>query len=415
MNWSVVYVVRPQATSMNRDRSTSPKGQAYHYPGRSSLLLPMKNPSPTPSLSLSNSSYGSSNHHDNVPSSANSTKPRELSMLDGIQPHHNSQPTPNRPNLYTNALKFGLGGNGSPQVPPLEPELCPQLLRSHPTGILPVGHTPFQYHNTQSDQSTQLDPPPSHLNELLACCLIGKIWGDPVPLPAIIYKTKKDWHFIKGQVDYIDVGDDWVMVRFANAEDRMLVFDQRPWHVNGLNFVVKKWTLFFDSYTTTITRIDQWVRVPRLPWEFWDQDSLHELLKPVGTIVRIDQNTLLRLKGKFVPVCLNIDITQPLLGSLTIARDGLSMRAPLIYEGLHEICPLCGGGSHQLASCPKLPARTRPRLWFKNLRMTLHAAPLRTPPPLPTSNSPPLNTGWLFPPRGEVDLFWDLAIRNFPI
>lgn len=169
------------------------------------------------------------------------------------------------------------------------------------------------------------------------------------------------------------------MVRFANAEDRMLVFDQRPWHINGLNFVIKKWTPFFDSYTVIITRIDQWVTVPRLSWEFWDQDSLRELLKPVGTIVRIDQNTLLRLKGKFARVCLNIDITQPFPGSLTIARDGLSMRVPLIYEGLHEVCPLCGGESHQLASCPKLPAQNKAQVVVQKFEDGSSCCPSKEP------------------------------------
>jgi len=34
--------------------------------------------------------------------------------------------------------------------------------------------------------------------------------------------------------------------------------------------------------------------------------------------------------------------------------DGRSMRVTLIYEGLHEVCPLCGGNSHLLDAYPKL-------------------------------------------------------------
>jgi len=52
---------------------------------------------------------------------------------------------------------------------------------------------------------------------------------------------------------------------------------------------------------------------------------------------------------------MNIDITQPLSGSLTVTNEGHSMCVPLIYEDLHEVCPLCGGDSHQLDSCHKLP------------------------------------------------------------
>lgn len=64
---------------------------------------------------------------------------------------------------------------------------------------------------------------------------------------------------------------------------------------------------------------------------------LHDLLYHVGSIVRIDQNTLLCLKGKFTRVCVNIDITKPFPGSLNIIKGDISIRVPLIYEGLHEV------------------------------------------------------------------------------
>ena len=59
-----------------------------------------------------------------------------------------------------------------------------------------------------------------------------------------------------------------------------------------------------------------------------------------------DQNTLLHLKGKFARVYVNIDITRPLPGSINVFGEGSSMRVPIIYEGLHDVCPLCGGDSH---------------------------------------------------------------------
>jgi len=155
------------------------------------------------------------------------------------------------------------------------------------------------------------------------------------------------------------MGNHWILLRFANAQDCLLVYEKRPFFVNGLNFVLKPWVAFFDPYSTSIDRVDQWVRIPRLPWEFWEASTLAELLKDVGGIIRIDQNTLLRLKGKFARNCVNIDITRPLPGSLSIAREGLSLRVPLIYEGLHEVCSLCGGDSHQLDSCPKLPVSSK--------------------------------------------------------
>jgi len=151
------------------------------------------------------------------------------------------------------------------------------------------------------------------------------------------------------------MGNHWVLIRFANAQDRMMVCDKRPFFVNGLNFVLKPWVVFFDPYASEIVKVDQWIRIPRLPWEFSDVEILSDLLQKLGPITRVDQNTLLRLKGRFARVCVNIDITRPLPSSLIVTNCGLSTRVPLIYEGLHEVCPLCGGDSHQLETCPKLP------------------------------------------------------------
>ena len=139
-------------------------------------------------------------------------------------------------------------------------------------------------------------------------------------MAAIIHRTRNEWKFTRGQIDYVELGNDWVLIRFANNQDRDLVLEQRPWNVSGLNFVLIPWAPFFDPYNTQITRVDQWLRIPRLPWEIWEADYLAELLKCVGPIVRIDQNTLLRLKGKFARVCVNIEVSKALSGSTTVSR-----------------------------------------------------------------------------------------------
>jgi len=105
--------------------------------------------------------------------------------------------------------------------------------------------------------------------------------------------------------------------------------------------------------------VDQWVRIPRLPWEFWEADYLKELLEHVGPVFKIDQSPLLKLKGKFTRVCVNTNITKPLQGSIIVSGGGRSLRVQIIYEGLHEVCPLCGGDSHQLKTCPNLPVSKR--------------------------------------------------------
>ena len=109
------------------------------------------------------------------------------------------------------------------------------------------------------------------------------------------------------------------MIRFANTQDKGLVFDQRPWYVNGLNFVPIPWISFFEPYNPQITGVDQWIRIPRLPRELWETKYIVELLKCVSSVVHINWNTLLLLKGKFARVSINIDVTKPLPRSITVS------------------------------------------------------------------------------------------------
>jgi len=155
--------------------------------------------------------------------------------------------------------------------------------------------------------------------------------------------------------------------------------------------------------------------VPRLPWEFWDHDSLTELLKPIRPIIRVYQNTLLRLKGKFARVYLNIDITHPLPGSLTIAREGLSMRMPLIYKGLYEVCPLCRGESYQLDSCPKPPSQKKIQVVVQIFEDGTTSGPSREPSSSTTAQIP-LSKNWVtVPQKKESDLHLALTIGNYLI
>lgn len=70
------------------------------------------------------------------------------------------------------------------------------------------------------------------------------------------------------------------------------------------------------------------------------------LLKLIGNVIKLDQTTLLHLKGKFARVYVNIDVTELLLGSLVILFKGKTMKVLLFYEGLDEICALYDSESH---------------------------------------------------------------------
>ena len=73
-----------------------------------------------------------------------------------------------------------------------------------------------------------------------------------------------------------------------------------------------------------------------------------------------------------------MNIIEPLPGSLVISFKGKTMKVPLIYEGLHEVCALFGSESHQIDSCPKLPAQSKVEIVVEKFGGTKVTTPITT-------------------------------------
>jgi len=127
----------------------------------------------------------------------------------------------------------------------------------------------------------------------------------------------------------------------------------------------------------------------------WDEETLKNLLKDVGSFIRVDDITLNRSKGKFARVCLNIDITKPLRGSLLIPIPNQTrpLEVPISYEGLHEVCAWCGSNAHELDACPETPKGPIEVIVEKFGAAKLHHD--RESSPIPSSSSGPLTEKWV--------------------
>ncbi|KAJ4832480.1 hypothetical protein Tsubulata_000022 [Turnera subulata] len=68
----------------------------------------------------------------------------------------------------------------------------------------------------------------------------------------------------------------------------------------------------------------EWVRLPGLPLMYYDDDLLATFAQRIGKPVKIDSNTSLASRELYARMCVEIDLTQPLVPLVTI-RDEVSM------------------------------------------------------------------------------------------
>lgn len=89
-----------------------------------------------------------------------------------------------------------------------------------------------------------------------------------------------------------------------------------------------------DKINTTMV----WLSIPGLGMQFYDEYILLILATSVGTPIKVNMNTADMHLGKFACICVEIDLDQPVVGTLRLWGVWYNIK----YEGLHLLCARCG-------------------------------------------------------------------------
>ncbi|CAN1187525.1 hypothetical protein LINPERHAP2_LOCUS38780 [Linum perenne] len=112
---------------------------------------------------------------------------------------------------------------------------------------------------------------------------------------------------------------------------------------------VAMWTPKFNE-EEPIRTILTWVRLPKLPIHFFNRTAVNRIGNHIGKTVRMDLATSEGARARYARVCVEIDISKPLLGKYMIGGRVLYVE----YESLENIYFNCGMYGHKEDGCPLL-------------------------------------------------------------
>jgi hypothetical protein len=81
---------------------------------------------------------------------------------------------------------------------------------------------------------------------------------------------------------------------------------------------VRTWTPSFVSSTVKIDRTTVWVRLLDLNVLFYDESSLLVVASTLGSLIKVDMNTLKVERSRFARICVEITLNQPVVGKVWI-------------------------------------------------------------------------------------------------
>ncbi|WJX69456.1 hypothetical protein P8452_53697 [Trifolium repens] len=177
--------------------------------------------------------------------------------------------------------------------------------------------------------------------------VIVKLLGRRIGYKALETRLKQMW-VRKGVINIIDLSNDYFLVAFSNEEDQYAALMDGPWFIYDHYLTVKEWSPNFHPASDTIKEVAVWMRISGLPIEYYDSRILHFIGNRVGKTVKVDKNTLTQERGKYARLCVQVNLTKPLLAMFTIKDRKYNIE----YEGLHLLCTTCGRFGHYKEGCP---------------------------------------------------------------
>ncbi|KAL4284759.1 hypothetical protein GQ457_16G014900 [Hibiscus cannabinus] len=120
--------------------------------------------------------------------------------------------------------------------------------------------------------------------------------------------------------------------------DYTKVLMEGPWTIYGNYLTVQHWHRSFSTTENHPSRVVVWVRLPGLPYRYYNPALFRHIASVVGRVVRIYDNTAAGGRGRFARIVVLVDLKKPLLSCI-----GIDVKVQkLEYEGLSQICFGCG-------------------------------------------------------------------------
>ncbi|XP_031124339.1 uncharacterized protein LOC116027054 [Ipomoea triloba] len=176
--------------------------------------------------------------------------------------------------------------------------------------------------------------------------LIVKVMGRNVGYVYLLKRLTALWR-PKARMELVTIDNGYYLAKFASVEDYEFAKYGGPWMVLDHYLIVKEWVPNFDPFTEKTESMIVWIRFPCLPAEYFDHKFLMRVGSKIGRPINIDTATSLVSRASFARVCVEVDITKPLLAKFTLKNRV----RPIVYEGLHLICFKCGMYGHNADGC----------------------------------------------------------------
>ncbi|XP_031097111.1 uncharacterized protein LOC116001370 [Ipomoea triloba] len=176
--------------------------------------------------------------------------------------------------------------------------------------------------------------------------LIIRVLGRTVGYNYLLQRLQRMWK-PEAVFDLIEMNNGFFLAKFESLHDYGYAKYEGPWMILDHYLVVQEWEPNFDTRCDQTRKILVWIRFPDMPVEYFEEEFLMKIGRDIGRPIKIDTTTSLVSKAKFARMCIEMDITKPLLSKYVLDEKEWLIE----YEGFHLVCFKCGTYGHRHEQC----------------------------------------------------------------
>ena len=104
----------------------------------------------------------------------------------------------------------------------------------------------------------------------------------------------------------------------------------------------------FKPKLANVSSIAVLIKLNGLPIEYYNAKALFLIGKAIRNVLRVDTYIALEARGRFARLCIQVDVTKPLVITIKIRK----IKQPVCYEGIQKLCFNCGRMGYKQENYP---------------------------------------------------------------
>ena len=111
---------------------------------------------------------------------------------------------------------------------------------------------------------------------------------------------------LKGHASVLAMENGFMSFDFSYMQDLAGILCEGKWAIGHSTLVLQKWSSSLNLNDSFFVQAPVWVRLPKLPLEFWNEDIFVGIARTFGELLSIDPTTASKRRLNFSRICIGV-------------------------------------------------------------------------------------------------------------